>query len=462
MTIKDMELRTGMTRANIRFYEKEGLLLPQREENGYRDYTEADQQELEKIKLLRMLEVPLDQIRLVQSGQRTLSIVLEKQLAQLSQEKAQLDRVQTVCQQVFDAGTSYATLDAEHYLNALEKQPLPDTDTLPRLYAPWRRYYARLLDSSLCSVLLYGALALCTTISLWDNTVLDLAGPILIALLVLLMEPFLLHWFGTTPGKWILGLRVTRWDGTKLSYNEALNRTANVLHCGTGWGVPLYGEFCSIRCYQHAKDEQIQPWESDNVQTLKDKKAWRIVAYLLCFALVFLLLGGILLYSIAPHHRGGLTVKEFAENFNTVSRSAPDTPYAVTLDENGQFYDDPHSSYPLLDNFVLSYDVQDGVIHRIRYEITDDEYPEEQASRYYDILETAMISFVQAQAGIPFVYHDQTRYATYQLETYPLENWQITANDIHITQEVSFSVTKESGHENDSHLHLILTMEKQS
>ena len=38
MTIKEMETRSGLTRANIRFYEAEGLLTPQRRPNGYRDY----------------------------------------------------------------------------------------------------------------------------------------------------------------------------------------------------------------------------------------------------------------------------------------------------------------------------------------------------------------------------------------------------------------------------------------
>ena len=37
MTIREVEQQLGMTRANIRFYEKEGLLSPRRESNGYRD-----------------------------------------------------------------------------------------------------------------------------------------------------------------------------------------------------------------------------------------------------------------------------------------------------------------------------------------------------------------------------------------------------------------------------------------
>ena len=43
MKIKEVEARVGMTRANIRYYEKEGLLnTTVRNENNYREYTEED------------------------------------------------------------------------------------------------------------------------------------------------------------------------------------------------------------------------------------------------------------------------------------------------------------------------------------------------------------------------------------------------------------------------------------
>lgn len=68
MTIKELEERTGMTRANIRFYESEGA-VPGRRENGYRDYSEEDVKTLEKIHLLRQLHLDIDTIRLVQKGE---------------------------------------------------------------------------------------------------------------------------------------------------------------------------------------------------------------------------------------------------------------------------------------------------------------------------------------------------------------------------------------------------------
>ena len=51
MTIKEVEELSNMTRANIRFYEKEGLITPQRDSNGYRNYTEQDVDILKRIRL---------------------------------------------------------------------------------------------------------------------------------------------------------------------------------------------------------------------------------------------------------------------------------------------------------------------------------------------------------------------------------------------------------------------------
>ena len=50
MTIKELEQATGMTRANIRFYEQEGLLSPARSPNGYRDYSGEELHTLERIR----------------------------------------------------------------------------------------------------------------------------------------------------------------------------------------------------------------------------------------------------------------------------------------------------------------------------------------------------------------------------------------------------------------------------
>ena len=61
MTSKEMEARSGVARANIRYYEAEGLLTPARMKNGYRDYSEADVETLKQVKLFRKLDLLYDQ-----------------------------------------------------------------------------------------------------------------------------------------------------------------------------------------------------------------------------------------------------------------------------------------------------------------------------------------------------------------------------------------------------------------
>ena len=55
MTIKEIETLSGLPRANIRYYESEGLIAPKRAENGYREYSQADAEVLLRVKLLRAL-----------------------------------------------------------------------------------------------------------------------------------------------------------------------------------------------------------------------------------------------------------------------------------------------------------------------------------------------------------------------------------------------------------------------
>ena len=55
MTIKEIETLSGLPRANIRYYESEGLIAPKRAENGYREYSQADAEVLLRVKLLQAL-----------------------------------------------------------------------------------------------------------------------------------------------------------------------------------------------------------------------------------------------------------------------------------------------------------------------------------------------------------------------------------------------------------------------
>ena len=83
VTIKEIEELTGLARANIRFYEREGLISPERMSNGYRNYSDDDLQELLRIKLLRSLNVSIDEIKSLQNGSLSLDGTLSKQITKL-------------------------------------------------------------------------------------------------------------------------------------------------------------------------------------------------------------------------------------------------------------------------------------------------------------------------------------------------------------------------------------------
>ncbi len=58
------------------------------------------------------------------------------------------------------------------------------------------------------------------------------------------IEPLLLHYFVTTPGKWLLNLTVTNLDGSRLDLPAAIRRSLRVMFTGVGFGWPILALFC--------------------------------------------------------------------------------------------------------------------------------------------------------------------------------------------------------------------------
>ena len=62
--IGEAATRSGVSAANIRFYEKSGLLSPQgRRDNSYRMYSDSDLHRLRFIRACRALDMSLDEVR---------------------------------------------------------------------------------------------------------------------------------------------------------------------------------------------------------------------------------------------------------------------------------------------------------------------------------------------------------------------------------------------------------------
>ena len=234
MTIKELEERLDLSRASIRYYEQEGLLSPERRENGYRDYSEEDVRTLEKIKLLRQLHLDLETIRRLQRGELTLDEALDGQLKALAEDRSALDRAESVCRQLRAAGESYAALDPRPWLEALSRQPMPsaphfpppeETKTyLPVAPHPIRRYLARSLDLTVLG--LPWVLLRCLALHIPDveNSILSWLEGYLSLGLLFLLEPVLLHFWGWTPGKWLLRLKLRDSNGEKLTLRRGYQR----------------------------------------------------------------------------------------------------------------------------------------------------------------------------------------------------------------------------------------------
>lgn len=111
MTIREMEHAMGISKANIRFYEKEGLLSPKRASNNYREYTDEDRVVLEKIKYLRMMGISVAQIRLFMEGRRDLDTLMEERIAQIEEETAQLNRWKSLCGEMKKQDWDFDSLD---------------------------------------------------------------------------------------------------------------------------------------------------------------------------------------------------------------------------------------------------------------------------------------------------------------------------------------------------------------
>ena len=120
MKIQQVEELVGITKKNIRFYEQEGLLNPARSENGYRDYSEADVQILKKIKLLRSLSFPLEEIRMMLDGALTMEDGARRHIIALERSQASLEKARSLCIELQEHQETLLTLDTEYYLQKME------------------------------------------------------------------------------------------------------------------------------------------------------------------------------------------------------------------------------------------------------------------------------------------------------------------------------------------------------
>lgn len=375
MNIKEIEERSGLTRANIRYYEQEGLLAPVRRENKYRDYSEEDLETLLRIALLRSLGFSLEDIRRLQSGEADFAAAMRERSAALESEGQRLLAARNVCDAISHEVTSYSALRPEDYLNSFESDKTAERRDIVEPH-PWRRYFARAIDLTLVGlmvsfvqfVLLHHNLV---NISKGENVLCGLAG----WGLLVLIEPLLLSRFGTTAGKWCMGITVTRPDGGRLSYGEALERTAAVWLYGAGLGISIVELVCNYRSYRRYMNGEELAWESGSIERFDERGTGRMVLlYAASTALSLALTLAMGLSAALPPNRGELTVAEFAENVNFY-RGYFDYGQRWTLDSSGEWVENEYENVVYFGGgdgpAPFTYTVENGTLRAVHWAYTE-------------------------------------------------------------------------------------------
>lgn len=369
MTIKEVELKTGLTRANIRYYEDQGFFSTARGENGYRNYSDEDVSTLLKVKLLRQLGFSLEDIHALQAGEQSLGAALERREAGLEEERTELDRALSLCRAMREDGADFVTLDAQRYLERLAQgAAVLDKDRDPVRVFPWRRLFAREIDYLLCLTVLTVLLQLFARLNLirvnGDGGSLFLLH--LGAMVVLLgMETLSLTLTRTTPGKFLFGLKILREDGSRLGFAEAGRRTAYVV-LFYGFAQTLIGSRIPLlsiagigvlvwACWQVYYEKALF-WEADQLYldgSTKERTFWedrrnylRVAGYLAAWALCLgLMVGGHYLAARPPHRGTSLTAEEFVDNYNRFMEfSYGKENLSSRLTESGNFEEIPREN----------------------------------------------------------------------------------------------------------------------
>ena len=142
--------------------------------------------------------------------------------------------------------------------------PFLPGDASPR---PWRRYFARMIDTGLIW------LALTVVVGFVIGFVVGPSGlwvfeddglfprVLVMGALMLPIEAVMLAWWGTTPGKAMLGLRVIDRHGARLSFGVALRRALRVWVHGLGLNFPLASLITLIVAHGKLTRQQVTSWD---------------------------------------------------------------------------------------------------------------------------------------------------------------------------------------------------------
>lgn len=140
MNIKAAEELSGVSRQNIRFYEREGLLNPDRNpENDYREYQQEHIETLKMIRVMRMLDMPLDQIKLVLEGSISPAKAAKEQRQKLKAQQEQLSAAIRFCEE----WSAFQTMEAVNVDEMISR--MESSENVQGLFQKWVEDYRKVV-----------------------------------------------------------------------------------------------------------------------------------------------------------------------------------------------------------------------------------------------------------------------------------------------------------------------------
>ena len=94
MKTHEVEQLLGITKQALIYYEKEGLIKPTRNKNNYREYNQNDIELLQLILTLRSMEISIDDIKLILSGDLSIRYCLKNKQEYFQQEKKKIEIIE--------------------------------------------------------------------------------------------------------------------------------------------------------------------------------------------------------------------------------------------------------------------------------------------------------------------------------------------------------------------------------
>lgn len=172
------------------------------------------------------------------------------------------------------------------------------------IYHPWPRWFARSIDVSVIgSIVSFIFFIILENVSPQSAEELYRASENrLIAILILFalwmpVEAVFLSTLSTTPAKWFLGITITKHDGSRLSFSEALSRSFLVWVQGMGFGIPLIALFTMYFASKRLAKTGTTLWDKSVGSVVQHKK---LSPQRTAVAIIFIFISAYLMLVVIP------------------------------------------------------------------------------------------------------------------------------------------------------------------